>query len=99
MAKAETCWTDFPNAGFSVKPDRRLTKAGLWQGSNRQLLRRFPKVELLTCQGGSWYYLGTYVVAANDTLSADDLKVLPQEIRSCHSSLTMLRNNYRLAMS
>ena len=81
MANAETCWTDFPDSGFSVKPDRRLSKAGGWQGSDRQLLRRFPRIELLTCYEGSWYYLGTYAVTAKETLSVDDFKTLPQEVR------------------
>ncbi|EPS93254.1 hypothetical protein FOMPIDRAFT_1088065, partial [Fomitopsis schrenkii] len=81
LIKAETCWTDFPNVGFSVKPNRRLSKNGRWQHSDKQLLRRFPEVELLTCQEGSWYYLGTYAVTTKETLSVHEFQTLPQEAR------------------
>ncbi|KZT67033.1 hypothetical protein DAEQUDRAFT_729628 [Daedalea quercina L-15889] len=91
VTQDETGWVDFPNTGFSVKPDRRLSKKGSWQDSNRQLLRRFPKVELFTRMEGSWFYLGTYAVI-RDTMSLEDVRALPDETRralvtqSCHKS-------------
>ncbi|KAI0730009.1 hypothetical protein C8Q72DRAFT_274839 [Fomitopsis betulina] len=80
VIKAETCWTDFPRTAFAVKPDRRFTKKGHWQDCDKQLLRRFPTVELLTCREDTWYYLGQYTVTAKDTISADEIKTLPQEL-------------------
>jgi len=72
IAGDETHWLEFPRTGFSVKPDRRLSKKGQWQESSRQLLRRFSKVELLTRAEGSWLYLGTYAITARDALSLKD---------------------------
>ncbi|KAH9928817.1 uncharacterized protein B0H18DRAFT_998852 [Fomitopsis serialis] len=77
----ETHWLEFPDVGFSVKPDRRLSKKGQWQEGNRQLLRRNPKIELIARAEGSWLYLGTYAVTAKDALSLEDSRALPNKTR------------------
>ncbi|TFY67524.1 hypothetical protein EVJ58_g1572 [Rhodofomes roseus] len=81
MAKDETHWLEFPNVGFSVKPDRVLSKKGHWQEGNRQLLRRFLKVEVLTRLEGKWLYLGTYQNIGIDPISPEEFRTLPDKVR------------------
>ncbi|KZT67021.1 hypothetical protein DAEQUDRAFT_427563 [Daedalea quercina L-15889] len=82
VAKDDTHWLNFPELGFVVKPDRQLSKAHRWSNSYYLgFLRRIHQIELLTRREGKWYYLGTYLITARDTLSHEGISALPDKTR------------------